>query len=332
MNDEAMPRREQLLHLLADGDNHSGERLAEQLQVTRAAVWKLVQTLRDLGVVIEAQHQGYRLPHALDLLDAQQLQQLISAPKLHIDVLFTVDSTNRYLNQFDMVAHAPRLCVAEIQQAGRGRRGRQWQAPFGSGICMSLGYLFAEMPPGFSALSLVVGVALVRVLRGMGVTEAGLKWPNDVLWRGKKLAGVLIEMRGEPDGPAQVVIGMGMNVQLPEATRRSLAEQHTSVCDVQEALGQTVGQRVSRNELVAQITRELLACLPEFAQHGFAPFIAEWQGYDALRHAEVVVHGADRDVLGVAQGVAEDGSLLILNSDGVQRFVSGEVSLRARSR
>ncbi len=319
------PRREQLVKLLADGSFHSGERLAAQLSITRAAVWKAIQALREMGVDIESQHQGYRLPHAVDMYDAERIGTGLSLHR--IDVLFTVDSTNRYLTDHP-ATHAGQavLCLAELQQSGRGRRGRQWLAPFGSGICMSLGWLFDSMPPTFSALSLAVGVALTRALRELGAHEVGLKWPNDVLWRGRKLAGVLIEMRGEPDGPAHVIIGIGVNVHLPESSRQTLAEQQAVVTDLQEMLGE---QCPGRNALVTAFAAHLLEVLQRFAREGFAPFIEEWQRYDALRDASVRVLQGERTLEGVARGVTNDGSLLVETRDGLQSFVSGEVSLRA---
>jgi BirA family biotin operon repressor/biotin-[acetyl-CoA-carboxylase] ligase len=324
------PRREQLLKLLADGETHSGERLAEQLNITRAAVWKAINALRELGIDIESQHHGYRLPNAIDLYDAERIRAAMSAIAglQRIDVLFTVDSTNRYVTEHPATqAGQAVLCVTEIQQAGRGRRGRSWVAPFGSGICMSLGWLFDSMPPAFSALSLVVGVALTRALHGIGAREVGLKWPNDVLWQGHKLAGVLIEMRGEPDGPAHVVIGIGLNLRLPESSKQQLLEQQAHVTDLCEVLGASCP---ARNDLVAAFATHLLMVLEVFAREGFTPFIDEWQRYDVLSKAEVNVLQADRTVAGVARGVTSDGSLLVDTAQGLQRFVSGEVSLRAR--
>lgn len=336
MNKNVLPeasRRERLLHTLADGEFHSGETLAKQLAVTRAAVWKLIGTLRDIGVTIESlPRKGYRLPHAVQLYDAEQIAAQLSPDNRQalqrIDVLLTVDSTNRYLTEHPASdnAHAV-LCVAEIQHAGRGRRGRSWLAPFGSGVCMSLGYWFDAQPAGFSALTLVVGVALIRALRGLGVTDAGLKWPNDVLWHGRKLAGVLTEMRGEADGPAHVVIGIGCNLRMSTELRLQLVEnQAAPLADMHEVLGT---QLPDRNVLVAAFTNQLLQCLHTFAHSGFVPFMDEWQRYDALRGAEVKVLTAEQTVLGVARGVTADGNLLVETPAGVQRFISAEVSLRA---
>jgi BirA family biotin operon repressor/biotin-[acetyl-CoA-carboxylase] ligase len=318
---------------LSDGEFHSGERMAEHLNITRAAVWKAIRSLREQGIELESHHQGYRLTNAIDLYDAQKIRAALSGDTLshlaRIDVLFAVDSTNNFVTEHPATQSGQAvLCMAELQQAGRGRRGRSWLAPFGSGICMSLGWLFDTMPPGFSALSLVVGVALARALHGFGALQAGLKWPNDVLWHGRKLAGVLIEMRGEPDGPAHVVIGIGMNLQLPQASRDALAEQQAIVTDLHEVLG---AQCPTRNALVAAFTHELINALKLFAREGFAPFTEEWLRHDLLRDVEVTVLQGERSITGVARGVTNDGTLLVETAAGLQSFVSGEVSLRARA-
>jgi len=327
--------REQLLKLMADGESHSGEMLAKKLKITRAAVWKAVQSFRELNIDVESvARQGYRLKHPIDLYDAKKIRSNLSPADKEclqrIDVLLTVDSTNRYITDNPAVKSGEAvLCVAEVQQAGRGRRGRTWIAPFGSGICMSLGWLFDTVPPGFSALSLLVGVAIARVLHRLGATETGLKWPNDVLWRGRKLAGVLIEMRGEPEGPAHVVIGIGFNLRVPGEVRLKLIEtQAALLSDLHEVLGSKMPER---NFLVAALTTELLNCLRTFSTQGFAPFVEEWVGFDALRGAEVKVMIADKTVLGIARGITVDGSLLVETPQGIQSFVSGEVSLRART-
>lgn len=328
-------RREQVLKLIADGEFHSGEALAKKLKITRAAVWKIIRSLQELHIEVESvARQGYRLVHPIELYDAKKIRTHLSetdnAALARLDVLLTVDSTNHYVtdNPTNKTGEAV-LCLAEVQQAGRGRRGRSWIAPFGSGICMSLSWLFDTMPPGFSALSLVVGVALARVLHRLGATDTGLKWPNDVLWRGRKMAGVLIEMRGEPDGPAHVVIGIGFNLRMPAEVRLNLIEtQATLLADLHEVLGRNMPER---NALVAAFTAELLSCLRIFSQQGFTPFADEWAQFDALRGAEVKVMAADRTVLGIARGMTIDGSLLVETPQGIQSFVSGEVSLRARA-
>jgi BirA family biotin operon repressor/biotin-[acetyl-CoA-carboxylase] ligase len=326
-------RRKKLLALLANGAFRSGEDLARDLRVTRSAVWKLIGKLRALGVDIQAlSRQGYRLPHAVELYDAAQVRAALSATSqaaIHsIDALLTVDSTNRFLID---AAAAPvgqvAICVAEIQTAGRGRRGRSWLAPFGSGVCLSLTWQFAESPPTFSALSLAVGLAVVRALKRFGADKAQLKWPNDVVTAQRKLAGILIEMRGETGGPLRVVIGIGLNLQLPAATRIALAEQQAAlVTDLHEMLRE---RTPGRNVLVAAIVDELIGVLRQFEQEGFPAFEKEWRECDSLRDASVSVLSASETISGIARGVAADGALLLETGGQIKRFMSGDVSLRA---
>jgi BirA family transcriptional regulator, biotin operon repressor / biotin---[acetyl-CoA-carboxylase] ligase len=331
---QANARRQRLLELLSDGAFHSGEKLAKRLRVSRGGIWKIVTALRTLGVEIQSvPRQGYRLPRPVDLYDKAAILAAASerarASLERTDVLLTVDSTNRFVADIEDALEAGRaqLCVAELQNAGRGRRGRSWIAPFGSGICMSVGWQFAEPPPTFSALSLAVGVAIVKALRRLGAEDVGLKWPNDLVWKGRKLGGVLIEMRGESSGPSHVVIGIGMNVRMPTVIRLLLAEQQAAViADVQEILRE---RTPNRNQLVACVVSELVAMLNTFTTEGFAPYHAAWQQLDALSAVPVKVISGAQTTLGIAQGVDLDGTLLVDVEGEIRRFVSGEVSLRA---
>lgn len=327
-------RRRRVLEILSDGTFHSGQRLAKRLRLSRGGVWKIVSALRALGIDIQSvPRQGYRLPRPVDLYDEAAIHAAASERARGVvsrtDVLLTVDSTNRFVADLDdtLEAGKAQLCVAELQNAGRGRRGRSWLAPFGAGICMSAGWRFTDPPPTFSALSLAVGVAVVRALRRLGASDVGLKWPNDVMWKGRKLGGILVEMRGESAGPAQVVIGIGLNVRMPTVIRLLLAEQQAAlIADIYEIMRENTP---NRNAIVGAIASELIDMLPVFAREGFAPFHAAWQHLDALAAAPVKVINGAQTTLGVARGVDIDGTLLV-DVEGVERrFVSGEVSLRA---
>lgn len=318
--------------MLSDGAFYSGEHLAKRLRISRGGVWKLVRTLRAIGVDVEsAPRQGYKLPRAVDLLEKSVILNALSARARkrleRLDVLLAVNSTNTFLAEAPPEeAECARVCTAELQYAGRGRRGRSWVAPFGSGICMSLGWRFAEAPPTLPALSLAVGVAAVRALRQFGATDVGLKWPNDLIWNGRKLGGVLIEMRGETAGPAEVVIGLGVNVRMPASARIMLAEQQAAlVSDVHEILRE---RTPSRNQLVGALIEQMTAMLPVFSKHGFAAFVDEWRALDSLAHAPVKVINGQQTIHGVARGVEPDGALLVEVDGMLQKFVSGEVSLR----
>jgi BirA family transcriptional regulator, biotin operon repressor / biotin---[acetyl-CoA-carboxylase] ligase len=325
-------RRARLLALLATGEFHSGERLAKRLRISRGGIWKLIRSMQAMGIDIESvPRQGYRLPRAVDLLDRNAILAEMSAESRALlsplEVLLTVDSTNRYVAEH--AANAPgtaHVCVAEIQNAGRGRRGRSWVAPFGSGICMSLGWQFAEAPPTFSALSLAVGVAAVRALRRLGIEGVGLKWPNDLIFQQRKLGGILIEMRGESAGPSQVVIGIGINMRMPGAVRIMLAEQQAAlISDVHEIMRE---RTPPRNALIGILVEELAQMLLTFGARGFEPFADEWRRLDTLADAPVRVMSGSETTFGRARGVDLDGTLLVDVEGQLRRFASGEVSLR----
>jgi BirA family biotin operon repressor/biotin-[acetyl-CoA-carboxylase] ligase len=319
-----------LLVLLADGQLRSGEWLARELNVSRAAVWKGVQRLRALGVEVQAlPRRGYRLPQPVELLDAQRIGAELGAQRMAqlrtLELKFEVDSTNTRL----LAAAPPPLgqayaCLSELQHAGRGRRGRRWIAPFGAGVALSVAWTFSDGAGALAALSLGVGVAVARALARAGARGVTLKWPNDIWLRDRKLGGVLIELRAEASGPAHVVIGVGVNVDLPAAARREIEAGGVRVAAVADACAATP----SRNLVAGAILDELLSMLGQFEREGFAAFRAAWTALDALSGRPARVLLGDSVVSGTARGVDQEGALLLDTGDRVQRFVSGEASLR----
>jgi BirA family biotin operon repressor/biotin-[acetyl-CoA-carboxylase] ligase len=192
---------------------------------------------------------------------------------------------------------------------------------------MSMSWQFPEAPPTFSALSLAVGVASVRAFRRLGIDGIGLKWPNDLIWQQRKLGGILIEMRGESAGPAQVVIGIGVNMRMPAQVRIMLAEQQAAlIADVQEIVRD---RTPPRNALIAMLVEEVTRMLQTFGEKGFAPFTDEWRRLDTLSDAPVRVISGSETTFGRARGVDPDGTLLVDVDGELRRFASGEVSLRA---
>jgi BirA family biotin operon repressor/biotin-[acetyl-CoA-carboxylase] ligase len=329
MNDSAL----RLVRLLADGQLHSGERLATSLGLTRAAVWKLVAELRERGIDVQShERRGYQLDTAVELLDLQGLLQA-AADAGHVlpaatEVVFEIGSTNEYLHAATAPPPgAPRLVFAELQTAGRGRRGRDWLAPFGSGLTFSIGWTFPEMPADLSALSLAMGVCVVRALRECGAAEAQLKWPNDVVHSHAKLGGLLLQMRSEAGGPAYIVAGLGLNLRMPEAARAAIrGPQATPVTDLAAACG---GQAPGRMHVGAVVAARMLGGLQEFAQAGYAPFAGDWAAFDSLRDAPVTVLRHDGTVDGVARGADREGALCVQTPGGqIERVHAGDVSLR----
>lgn len=320
---------EQLLRLMADGEFHSGERIGELLGVSRAAVWKQLQKLEELGLQLESvKGKGYRLSAPLDFLSAEIIREKLSGLWVpEIVVHDVIDSTNaEVLRAINSGAVSKAYTVlAEMQQSGRGRRGRQWISPYGRNVYLSLPWSFERGMASLDGLSLVVGLCVVKALEVHCTRALQLKWPNDVLCDGRKLAGILLEIVGDPTGLCHVVIGIGINVNWQkEGASTGIDQPWTSVLEIN-------GEPCPRNALVASLLHELIRALPIFDQQGFAPFMQEWQRYDAFRDCEVAIQLGERFIFGTAAGVTDKGEIRIVTSEGIQVFNGGEVSLRRKA-
>jgi BirA family transcriptional regulator, biotin operon repressor / biotin---[acetyl-CoA-carboxylase] ligase len=327
MNKLAFP----ILAVLADGKFHSGETLAQQFGVTRATVYNAIQAAQTLGItVFSVRGRGYRLPKPVTLLDGDAISLACGeyASWFHLQVLAQVDSTNRYLMQESARGVAHGTCaVAQIQTAGRGRRGRTWVSQLGGSLTFSLLWRFQCGAAGLSGLSLVIGLALVRALHEIGLTDIQLKWPNDliVMHQGQwhKLGGILIELQGDMEGPSAAVIGIGLNVDV-EQTMRQQIEQPVL------GLNQLFGSALNANELLGRCLAALALHLNQFAEHGFAYFQDAWTTQHALHEQAVNLLLANGQVVpGLVVGVADEGSLLVDTANGRQRFNAGEISVRS---
>ncbi len=324
-----MTRRGELLGLLADGERHSGEELAAVLSVSRAAVWKQLRQLAEWGIECVAERgRGYRLAQPLNLLDSAAIRdgmpQFAAGRLRNLAVHEALASTSdTLLDVDDLPAGRFDACLAEFQTAGRGRRGRRWLAPFGSGLCLSVNWSFRDAPAALGALSLAAGVAVLRALARQGVANAGLKWPNDIVHEGRKLGGILIDLRGEAAGPAYVVVGVGLNTCLPAQTMAALRAAGIEAVDLA-----TLGVVPRRSAAAAVLIGELALALEEFDARGFAAFAEEWQGADVLAGRPVQVQQGEQLQEGVARGVDEDGALLLDTAGARRRVLSGEVTVR----
>jgi BirA family biotin operon repressor/biotin-[acetyl-CoA-carboxylase] ligase len=313
------------LRLLGNGEPLSEAALASTLGCSRAAVSRALRQVQRLkAAAVQAERGSYRLAVPIGWLDADRIRCHLGTRDALLDVRVAdvVDSTNTMLIE-QALAGAPSgiALFAELQTAGRGRRGRSWHAGLGSGLTFSLLWRFEQGPGALTGLSLAVSVALVRALRCLGVEEAQLKWPNDVLWRHRKLAGVLTEVQGEILGPSAAVIGWGINVSLDRQTREQVDQAVTDVV--------AAGGPADRNRLAGVVLGHLVGVLDAFASQGFASLRAEWESYHVLAGKAVAVSLADGTLQsGVAAGVADDGALLVQTPTGLRRFYSGEVSLR----
>ena len=315
---------------LCDGQFHSGEDLAKSLGVTRSAVWKAANALRDLGTPMEAvRNRGYKLPGASEPLAAlrirKHLPEGVGERLSRLDVAWSTASTNTELVERPYPAQGrSEVLLAEFQTAGRGRRGRTWLAPPGGAVCLSLSWTFPQVPRDVGALSLAIGVSVLRALEALGIANIRLKWPNDVLVADKKLGGILIELRAEAAGPACVVVGIGLNVALGGELLEKIAATGLQAID----LASVARAPVSRNALAGQLIENCIAGLVEFEQQGLRPFVEKWRDADALRGRQLAVHSGDEVVRGLARGIDLSGALLLETPQGLQKFYSGEVTVR----
>lgn len=316
-----------LLNLLADGQFHSGEELGELLGVSRAAVWKHLQKMASLGIHINStKGRGYCIEGGLDLLSADAIKNITSCVdqfNLHLDLLSGVDSTNSYL-----LRHADltrRVCVAEFQTQGRGRRGRTWVSPYAQNIYLSMGWGFDGGVAVIEGLSLAVGVAIAGALQKQGVDGIELKWPNDVLYRGKKLAGILIEMVGDPSGYCQVVIGVGVNVAMTELAADIIDQPWT---DLRQIMAANNLPPIARNHLAAALITELSGLLMNYQQVGFSYYRQTWEGLSAYANKTVELHNGKQILKGIMLGVTSVGALRLQTENGEEVFHGGELSLR----
>jgi len=335
----AQPLVARIFRKLAPGGFHSGAALAAQLGVSRNAIWKAVGTLKALGVIIHAvRNRGYRLAVPTAPLDAklirEQLNSTARSRLRQLEVAWELQSTNSTL--FARTDVPPEHCdvlLAEVQSAGRGRRGRTWLASPGGALCLSLGWSLGQMPRDMGALGLVVGVCALRALRAhvpagvQAATPLQLKWPNDLICENRKLGGILIDMRAEAGGPAYVVIGIGINAALDATARTQINAAGTEPCDLQSLEVPTL----QRNAVAASLIECLARGLTVFEHEGLRPFREEWQSADALLGRAVNVTTVQETTRGVARGIDLDGALLVETPHGLVRFVSGEVSVRAES-
>ncbi|WP_163560139.1 biotin--[acetyl-CoA-carboxylase] ligase [Halomonas sp. NO4] len=322
-----------LIRLLSDGQFHSGEQLGERLGVSRTAVWKQLKKLEAMDIPLDAvKGQGYRLAEPLELLDGSAIVAGLSrAGREHLVRLFieeTLPSSNQFIRQrFEQEAGHGEVCLVEHQSAGRGRRGRSWTTPWGRALMLSLGWRFDSGVAALEGLSLAVGVALARVLERHGATPR-LKWPNDVLLEDEsgrlgKLAGILVEISGDAEGPCEAVIGMGINVSLPPRFRDTLDYPVAAIAD--QAPG------VSRNRLAIELLETLLPLLADYETHGFAAWRDEWNARHAYAGCAIEVLRGDTRLQAVAESVDEVGNLWISRDGQRERLAGGEISVRGRS-
>ena len=304
--------------------------MAREMSISRTAVWKRIKSLKEFELdVYSVNGRGHRLSQSIELLDPDKIKAGLNASAIstvgEFKILPVVDSTNQTI--YDLLGkqsiHAV-VVLSEYQKQGKGRRGNNWVSPYASGLCFSLGWHFHSTPASYTALSLATGVAVCRCLGRLGILEAGLKWPNDIVFNNKKLGGILLESRSETAGCSDVVIGIGINVNLPEKILKSIPQPVTDLYRI-------AGEPISRNALAGVLIEELLKMLEEYQENGFSSCIDQWREYDAYMGKQADLILPNERLSGEILGIDENGLLLMSIKGETKRFSSGELSLRVQS-
>lgn len=325
---QTLALQRQLIQQLSDGKTHSGEALAQLAGISRAAIAKHIDQLQQVGLDIFAiSGKGYRLAQSLQLLDITQIKQWQGTGMPEILLQHLTDSTNTQLLkrlQDGQSLQKGQAIVAEAQSAGRGRRGNQWYSPFGCNLYFSMYWQLEQGIQAAMGLSLVVGIAVARLVERLYRCEIKLKWPNDLYVGNKKLGGVLVELTGQTHADCDVVLGIGLNIQMPASGATAISQAFTD-------LSAEVDSSVNRNELVAMLQQELVTTLQVFERKGFAVFADEFNRRDEFAGRIVRLSGGSEPQDGVCCGVDMQGGLVLRQGGQLKSFYGGELSLRGHN-
>lgn len=314
----------QLIELLADGEFHSGADIGARLNVSRTSISHYVTRIQELGLdVFRVTGRGYRLVEPIQLLSEAKIHQLLGADQANtVQLQRVVGSSNDVIRELAASERVAGFTVlAEAQTAGRGRRGKQWQSPFGCNLYLSMYWPLANGMQGAMGLSLVIGTVLAEALQEAGILGVEVKWPNDVLIDGKKIAGILVELEGQASGDANAIIGVGVNMAMPSWLSTQIDQPWTDLRSALEA-------PVDRNWWAAELIKRFRTALDQFEQQGLSPFIHRWLHFDCLALQPVRILMGNRELEGIAEGIDQNGALLVRREGIVETFHAGEVSLR----
>ncbi len=315
--------RSDILKLLTDSKGYiSGEEISGKLGISRAAVWKNIKQLKEDGGVVEAQtNRGYRLVSLPDILKPEYVGCYTARDMGNVTWLQSVDSTNdEAKRQAREGEPGGAIFVAETQFGGKGRLGRKWESAPGDSVMLSFLLRPDIRPQQAPAFNIAAALGIVRGIERVCGISAGIKWPNDVVYDGKKLCGILTEMTSDMDTVEYVVCGMGTNVNqasFPE----EIAHKATS-------LRIETGERVDRLRLCAAYIECVEEIFAMYMERGMGAIMAEYRERSAILGSEVRVLGLKQEYSGICRGFDEDGGLIVECEDGRRVFNAGEVSVR----
>lgn len=310
-----------LLKLLDQSQFQSGQELADRLNISRTMVWKAIKQLQEQGVSIDVQKgQGYRLISHFEALDKDKiLAGIDSNTKIELTVIEETTSTNDEIAKF--TPEDPEnilVCLAEQQTGGKGRQGRKWVSPYGANLYISFRFRYREALTSLYSLTPLLGLMCVSALEKQGITGLQLKWPNDILLAGKKLGGILVEIKGEFNSACDVIIGIGINVNMEKA-EESISQPWTS-------LSQETKKHRDRNVLAAELISTVAEGIERFSPNQLAAKIEDWRRLDRYYGQQLRLNLGKEEISGISQGIDTNGALLIqLESGDVKAFNVGEI-------
>ena len=313
----------EICNILNDLNFHDGTSIGAELNISRTAVWKWVSKLQSYGIEItKVKGKGYLLKEPLILLDSKKIETLLKSEHFIIDTVESIDSTNNYLNNHNKSA-TPHICIAEHQTRGRGRFSREWYSPFGKNIYFSMQYSIQQDISQLGGLSLAVGMIVCKAIEKACKlpNRLMLKWPNDITYNGKKLAGVLIEVRAEVNGNCSVIIGIGINVNMPITNKVTFNQEWASIMQI-------TGSPQDRNNICAILIDKLTLGIEQYLITGFKSYMPEWKKRDSLFGKMIQIQDGNEIFKGIATGVDLQGHLLInLETNIKKAFAAGEATL-----
>lgn len=322
-----MKKQQTTLHkivsILNDGQYHDGTEIGAAIGISRAAVWKAVKKLLQYGINIDSvKGKGYALLEPLIMLDADSIKKQLNNKKIELQIFESIDSTNAYLAK-----HKPKrslaVCLAEQQTQGKGRMQRDWHSPFGKNLYLSCYYSFQKDISELAGLSMIVSLSIRKTLQSFGLMDSlSVKWPNDVVYDNKKIAGNLIEVRAETHGVSHAVIGVGINVNMTNANKNEIGQAWTSISG-------ELNKPIDRNECCARFLNILFSDLEQFERDGFAPAVQEWMRADCLTNKKIILNTLKENVHGQVVGINEYGHVLLKLKDGtVSAFSAGDATVQ----
>ncbi|WP_286264718.1 bifunctional biotin--[acetyl-CoA-carboxylase] ligase/biotin operon repressor BirA [Thalassotalea atypica] len=320
--------KEHLIKELASGTFVSGQELADKFGVSRAAISNQVSNLGEMGLdIFKVRGKGYQLAVPIELLDKQVISAYLKEFGLEntVEVHNVIDSTNNYLmRKLPNQLSSGQICLAEYQQSGRGRRGRQWLSPFGSHLYLSM---YQPLEQGMSqamGLSLLTALAVKDSISALFSIEVGLKWPNDIYVQGEKIAGILIDLEGQATGSCHSIIGLGVNVNMPVAAAKTIDQPWTD-------LSLHVATGVDRNLLAATLIFSLNKRMKQYKSTGLKAMLDDWHQSDIFLNKPIKLVTGNNEIFGTCRGINEQGALLLDDGNEVRTVFGGEVSVRGVS-